>query len=422
MSKQAICSFLLLALLVLKPCIGNAESSNNGGFASASGTHFMMDGRPFYANGFNAYWMMYMAGDPTTRYQVSNAFQQAASYGLNVVRTWAFSDGGYRALQVSPGNYDENMFKALDFVISEAKRNRVYLILSLVNNWEGYGGKKQYVQWARDQGQWLNSDDDFFRSYPTKQFYKNHIKAILTRVNSITGVMYKDDPTIFAWELMNEPRCQSDYSGATLQNWISEMAGYVKSIDSNHMLEAGLEGFYGDSRPDRKQYNPGYEVGSDFIANNQISQIDFTTIHIYPDQWINGADDNAETTFLQSWIASHTQDAGSLGKPLMITEFGRSSKQFSSAQRDAYYRATYTTIYALARSGGACSGALFWQFLGQGMDNFRDGYEVVFQDCPSTSSIISQQSRRIESLNNPLTMFDTKKLEKTKDYLGGMLT
>ena len=50
------------------------------------------------------------------------------------------------------------------------------------------------------------------------------------------------------------------------QNWISEMAGYVKSIDSNHMLEAGLEGFYGESRPDRKQYNPGYEVGSDFIA------------------------------------------------------------------------------------------------------------------------------------------------------------
>ena len=69
------------------------------------------------------------------------------------------------------------------------------------------------------------------------------------------------------------------------QNWISEMAGYVKSIDNNHMLEAGLEGFYGESKPDRKQYNPGYEVGSDFIANNQIPQIDFTTIHIYPDQW-----------------------------------------------------------------------------------------------------------------------------------------
>lgn len=63
------------------------------------------------------------------------------------------------------------------------------------------------------------------------------------------------------------------------------MASYVKSIDSNHMLDIGLEGYYGESAPDRKQYNPGYEVGTDFISNNQVTEIDFTTIHFYPDQW-----------------------------------------------------------------------------------------------------------------------------------------
>lgn len=68
----------------------------------------------------------------------------------------------------------------------------------------------------------------------------------------------------------------------TSQAWITEMAGHVKSIDGNHLLEAGLEGFYGTSKP---QGNPNFQVGTDFIANNQIPGIDFATVHSYPDQW-----------------------------------------------------------------------------------------------------------------------------------------
>lgn len=66
---------------------------------------------------------------------------------------------------------------------------------------------------------------------------------------------------------------------------MSEMAAYVKSIDSNHLLEVGLEGFYGESMPEKKRFNPGYQVGTDFISNNKVPQIDFSTIHLYPDQW-----------------------------------------------------------------------------------------------------------------------------------------
>ncbi|CAH9080959.1 unnamed protein product [Cuscuta epithymum] len=95
--------------------------------------------------------------------------------------------------------------------------HRQKLILSLVNNFNEYGGKAQYVAWANERGQSLSSDDDFFTNSVVKEYYKNHIKTVLTRKNTITGTAYKDDSTIMAWELMNEPRCPSDASGKTLQ-------------------------------------------------------------------------------------------------------------------------------------------------------------------------------------------------------------
>ena len=61
------------------------------------------------------------------------------------------------------------------------------------------------------------------------------------------------------------------------------MAAFVKSIDNNHLLEIGLEGYFGETM---KQYNPGnLVVGTDFVSNNQIAEVDFATIHLYPDQW-----------------------------------------------------------------------------------------------------------------------------------------
>mgnify|MGYP002413899103 CR=1 FL=1 len=62
-------------------------------------------------------------------------------------------------------------------MIGEAKKRGLYLILSLANNWGDFGGKKQYVQWAKDQGHNLGSEDDFFRDALTQQLYKKHVEV-----------------------------------------------------------------------------------------------------------------------------------------------------------------------------------------------------------------------------------------------------
>lgn len=371
-----------------------AAGSRNGGFITTGGVHFMLNGSPYYANGFNAYWLMTLASDPSQRHKVSTAFQEASSHGLSVARTWAFSDGGVTPLQYSPGSYNEQMFKGLDFVVAEARRFGIKLILSLVNNYENMGGKKQYVNWARNQGQYITSDDDFFRNPVAKGFYKNHVKTVLTRYNTITGVMYKNDPTIMAWELMNEPRCTSDTSGRTIQGWITEMAAHVKSIDRNHLLEAGLEGFYAKTN----SQNPGFDIGTDFISNNKIPGIDFATLHSYPDQWLTNYDDQTQLNFLNNWLRTHIRDAQYvLKKPLLLTEFGKSVKDpnFSTYKRDQLFNLVYNNIYLSAKHGGAAAGGLFWQLLAEGMESFGDGYDIVLSQRSSTTNIISQQGRRL---------------------------
>ena len=63
-------------------------------------------------------------------------------------------------------------------MIAEARKYGMKLVLSLVDNYENFGGKKQYVEWARSQGgQSIYSEDDFFTNPVVKGYYKNHIKA-----------------------------------------------------------------------------------------------------------------------------------------------------------------------------------------------------------------------------------------------------
>ena len=65
-----------------------------------------------------------------------------------------------------------------------------------------FGPVMQYIQWAGAEGH-----DPFFTDPDVKPLFKNHIDVMVNRRNTINNRLYKDDPAIFAWDLMNEPRC-----------------------------------------------------------------------------------------------------------------------------------------------------------------------------------------------------------------------
>ncbi|RWW08896.1 hypothetical protein GW17_00027644 [Ensete ventricosum] len=192
------------------------------------------------------------------------------------------------------------------------------------------------------------------------------------------------------------------------QAWVMEMAAHTKSIDSKHLLQIGFEGFYGSTTPDKIWlYNPnGYQLGTDFIASNQVNEIDVTTIHVYPDIWLRYKSEEERQTFLQQWISSHWNDSMNvLGKPMVFGEFGKAKTTpgYSQKVRDDFLSYVYGEIHSNAESGGGShSGGLLWQIMGDGMESYYDGYEVVLSQDTTTTAVIKKQSEAMAALANKL--------------------
>ncbi|KAK3129067.1 hypothetical protein QOZ80_6BG0471020 [Eleusine coracana subsp. coracana] len=408
---------LLLAVAYLNWSPGRRSSGAPGGFkvpipwlqprmsfAARNGTHFVdADTRaPLYVNGWNSYWLL-SARSPAL---AAEMLRRGRSMGLGICRTWAFSDGGPGALQISPGRFSEPVFQILDYVIYEARRNHIRLILSLVNNLDHFGGKAQYVQWALAAGANVtNSTDSFFFHPAIRGYYKDYVKAIVTRRNSYSGIRYCDEPAIFAWELMNEPRCVSNSSGPHLQAWIEEMAAYVKSLDSKHLVTVGTEGFYGPGRTERLDVNPGDWAAwlcSDFVQNSAVKHIDFASVHAYPDSWLPKASVEEKIKYLSNWVDSHLNDSKYiLRKPVLFSEVGfvHHAEANGSVDGDALLKVVYDKIYNSAKKLESGSGALIWQLMVEGMQTYHDDFSMVARECPLTYKLITEQSCRLERLD-----------------------
>ncbi|KAL8032952.1 hypothetical protein ABFX02_13G131100 [Erythranthe guttata] len=388
------------------------------GFVGVNHTRFVLIGEDgnreseseseVYVNGWNSYWLMDESAQlGSSRRRVSEMLKRGSQMGLTVCRTWAFSDGpDPNSLQLRPGVFNERVFKALDYVLVEARKNGIRLILSLVNNLDAYGGKAQYVRWAEEAGVDVSSSTDSFFSNPTiKGYYRAYVKAILSRKNSFTGVKYSEEPSIFAWELINEPRCESISSAPFLQSWITEMAAFVKSLDKKHLVTVGLEGFYGSKSTENYGANPGEwaaSLGSDFINNSAIKDIDFASVHAYPHSWIPQADLEAKVKYLSNWADAHISDSENvLKKPLLFTEIGAplSVQTDGSYDRDILLKIVYDKVYKSAKKREAGAGVLIWQLLVEGVEEYRDRFSLVASKYPSTYKLILEQSCRLKNMS-----------------------
>jgi len=170
-------------------------------------------------------------------YEIKDALSTIRLMGGNVARTYAITVRRNVDLKntpkhvVGPGIFNEEAFLVLDTVLAIANEVGVRLIIPFVDNWKWMGGKEDYASFRVKRG------DEFWTDPEIKADFKRTIGFILNRKNTITGTIYKEDKAILAWELANE------IWNAPME-WIEEMASFVKSIDSNHLVNDGRQTFF----------------------------------------------------------------------------------------------------------------------------------------------------------------------------------
>lgn len=314
-------SRIALGLALLAGTTVPALSAPPADFVRTDGDRFLLAGQPFHHLGADCYYLMTVAADPARRPRVDAVLREAAAQGLSSIRTWAFNDGnGPDALQTAPGVYEERVFGGLDYVIQECDSLGLRVVLPLVNNWVDYGGMDQYVAWSPT----ATRHDDFYTDPDCRRWYRDFAAAVLAR--------YAGNPTILAWELANEPRCASDPSGDTLQGWIEEMSAYLKSLDPDHLVATGSEGFLAGTSG--SWWLDGSE-GVDYLRNQTPAAVDFAVGHSWPDAW--GLTDDQALDLLGRQL----DGALALGKPFVIEEFGKPRDGVSARAPAHYDPATY---------------------------------------------------------------------------------
>lgn len=241
--------------------------------------------------------------------------------------------------------------------------------MPLVNNWGAFGGMDQYDRWAG-----LTYHSDFYTDPKARQWYKDWASHLLNRVNSITGIKYKDDPTITAWELANEPRCAAsgllkaspDCKTDTITAWAKEMSGYIRSVDSNHLIGLGDEGFLCD--PAGNDWTLDCSQGIDARAIAALPNIDMVGLHLYPDFWKHDA------AWSTDYINKHLALGDEFKKPVFLGEYG---------WKDTTTRNVVFKQWLDAFKAGGGDGANFWMMQPRDKDytpNDSDGFTVY---CPS---------------------------------------
>jgi mannan endo-1,4-beta-mannosidase len=316
------------------------------GFVSRAGTQLLMNGSPYRFTGFNIYnansvnncWYTLGSGSA-----LDSSLADIGA-GKEAFRAWFFQKQATR-----DGVRD---WTAFDHTLEVARSRGVKVIATLGNQWWHCEGWPTESEGYKTES-WYQSGYSTLPGSPgMPATYRTWVAEIVAR--------YRDNPTILAWQLVNEAEDKTTYGGscsstapATLKAFAADMGSLVKSIDPNHLVNLGTMGS-----------GQCGAAGSSYQDVHSVPGIDLCEYHDYAltampgDQW-NG-------------MARRLSQCNELGKPLFVGELGiRTSFVGTELARAGLLASKLSTQFA-----AGIVGALVWTWRNGVNGGSGAGYEV----------------------------------------------
>ena len=425
---------LLVTLLVSVLLLGCKHD-----FVKVEGTHFKIGSKDYYYLGTNFWYGLNLGskGAGGDRERLKRELDRLQAMGVTNLRIMGGSEGPdsepFRivpSLQTAPGVYNQEVLDGLDYLLDEMRKRDMRAVVCLSNFWNWSGGMGQYLVWSQaadsipypppqpggDWDRYQKFTAGFYSNQKAVDMFNNHVTFILNRKNSYSDVTYKDDPTIMAWQLCNEPRGINNIEA--YRQWIENSASLIKGLDSLHLVTTGSEG---------KTSSP--YSGTDPEQDHNFKNIDYMTIHIWVQNWNIYDPKNPDATYdpavkyALNYLEEHELIGQKINKPVVLEEFGISRDDNSydpvsgTLMRNKYYGTVFNGVYSKAsREKSVISGSNFWAWAGEGRprepeciwkagDNFigdppheAQGWYSVYDTDAATIETIKEFSTKMNSL------------------------
>ncbi|MCX8108148.1 MAG: DUF5060 domain-containing protein [Verrucomicrobiae bacterium] len=286
------------------------------------------DSTPLFLNGLCACWH---GSRGTYDYDDWLAAYQKA--GINYIRLWMWPIAfGIEWDKNDKLNYRMDTAWQLDYVLAEAERRGIYVMLCL--DYHGifevkpdYWGGNNY--WPRHpynsaNGGPCKNQNEFFTNAEAKRLYANRLRYIVARWSAF--------PNLLAWEFFNE--IDNEYAYLKHEDvvaWHQEMGKKLRALDpAGHMISSSFTG--GSERP----------------GLFDLEEMDFSQYHSYNEK--HPARMTAEKTarFFEKYK-----------KPFFVSEYGTDWRGWKP-ETDPHFRALHQAVWSGAFTGAAGTGMTWW--------------------------------------------------------------